>query len=114
MGKLHKEEDDAATSGGGLKLSKLVGRKRDLGWKMICIVTVMGFIGMLQLMVENRWYWSRISFRHEQSPYASMVLGDLGKTTFMRSSSKSSTSSQHAALPSKYKELYLSLCLLKN
>lgn len=55
MGKLHKEDDGRSQS------------KGDLRWKVVSIVTVMGFIAMLQLLVvENRWDSSQ---RHTP-PYA--------------------------------------------
>jgi len=76
MGKPH--EDDVAAASGGMTPGRSVGRKRDLGWKVIYIMTVMGFISMLQLIVVENTWWSS---RYKQSPHASVDFGKTKTTT---------------------------------
>lgn len=87
------------------------GKKRDLGWKLIYIVTVMGFLGMLQLfVVEHRWY--SFSSRHKEFLSLPHIAGLTAKTPLKRTLATStgrSATSQHALHPSKFRTLVVSV-----
>lgn len=90
MGKLR----DAAR---GLIQSKSIqGKKRDLGWKMVYVVTAMGFVGLMQLvLLEHRWYSSSSS---QLKGFSSLPhIGAFKEETTLKRSSAKSTASQHAA-----------------
>jgi hypothetical protein len=97
MGKLR----DAAR---GLIQSKSIqGKKRDLGWKMVYVVTAMGFVGIMQLvLLEHRWYSSSSS---QLKGFSSLPhIGAFKEETTLKRSSAKSTTSQHAAHSSKFKQ----------
>lgn len=94
MGKPHK--DDVPATSGGMTPNRSVGRKRELGWQVIYIVTVMGFVGMLQLIVVENTWWSS---RYRQTPHVST---DFGKTKTMTTMfQRSSPTSSNSFLPMK-------------
>ena len=94
--------------------TSIQGKKRDLGWKMISIVTMMGFLALFQLVIlEHRWYSS--SSQLEKFSSLPNIVGFTKNTALKLSSAKSTgsdTGSQHAVLPSKCKQSYLSLIFI--